>query len=177
LKITTLYVTHDQEEAMALSDRVVVMQRGRILQIGAPETVYRRPASREVAAFFGTPNLVEAKVASCQVAGGGEWLLTVAGGAWQGTCRAAQEFRQGDAALVVVRPEDVSLAGPDAATAGKIAWAGRVVDVVFRGPRRTLTVEADGLRFTVECPATRAAGVGETVRLLVDAESTWAVQP
>src|SRR6202011_2021092 len=58
LKITTLYVTHDQEEAMALSDRVVVMQRGRILQIGAPETVYRRPASREVAAFFGTPNLV-----------------------------------------------------------------------------------------------------------------------
>ncbi|HYX02857.1 MAG TPA: ABC transporter ATP-binding protein, partial [Reyranella sp.] len=55
LKITTLYVTHDQEEAMALSDRVVVMQKGRILQIGAPETVYRRPASREVAAFFGTP--------------------------------------------------------------------------------------------------------------------------
>ena len=45
---------------MALSDRVVVMQRGRILQVGAPETVYRRPASREVAAFFGTPNLIEA---------------------------------------------------------------------------------------------------------------------
>ncbi|MBV8394009.1 MAG: ABC transporter ATP-binding protein, partial [Alphaproteobacteria bacterium] len=49
LGITTLYVTHDQEEAMALSDRVVVMQRGRIQQIGTPEQVYRRPASREVA--------------------------------------------------------------------------------------------------------------------------------
>jgi iron(III) transport system ATP-binding protein len=177
LKITTLYVTHDQEEAMALSDRVVVMQRGRILQIGAPETVYRRPASREVAAFFGTPNLVEAQVVSCKAADGGEWLLTVNGAAWQGTCRAAQEFRQGDAVLAVVRPEDLTLAGSDTSKAGKIAWAGRVVDVVFRGPRRTLTVEAGGVHFTVECPATRAASVGDNVRLLVDAESTWAVQP
>jgi len=177
LKITTLYVTHDQEEAMALSDRVVVMQRGRILQIGAPETVYRRPASREVAAFFGTPNLVEAQVVSCKAADGGEWLLAVNGAAWQGTCRAAQEFRQGDAVLAVVRPEDLTLAGSDTSRAGKIAWAGRVVDVVFRGPRRTLTVEAGGVRFTVECPATRAASVGDNVRLLVDAESTWAVQP
>jgi ABC-type sugar transport system ATPase subunit len=46
LRITTLYVTHDQEEAMALSDRVVVMDKGRALQVGAPEEVYRRPASR-----------------------------------------------------------------------------------------------------------------------------------
>src|SRR6185295_1729590 len=68
LGITTLYVTHDQEEAMALSDRVVVMQRGRILQIGTPEEVYRRPASREVAAFFGTPNFIEATVAACRPA-------------------------------------------------------------------------------------------------------------
>src|SRR6185369_10530249 len=97
LKITTLYVTHDQEEAMALSDRVVVMQRGRILQVGAPEDVYRRPASRDVAAFFGTPNLIEARVASCRAAGDGEWLVTVEGAAWQGTCRAAQEFIHGDA--------------------------------------------------------------------------------
>ena len=74
LKITTLYVTHDQEEAMALSDRVVVMQRGRILQAGAPEAVYRRPASREVAAFFGTPNFIEATVAACRPADDGDWL-------------------------------------------------------------------------------------------------------
>ena len=68
LKITTLYVTHDQEEAMALSDRVVVMDKGRALQVGAPETVYRRPASRDVAAFFGTPNFIEAKVTACRPA-------------------------------------------------------------------------------------------------------------
>ena len=177
LKITTLYVTHDQEEAMALSDRVVVMQRGRILQIGAPETVYRRPASREVAAFFGTPNLIEGRVAACQAADVGEWLITVDGPAWQATCRAGRAFDRGDAVLVVVRPEDVVLAEPQTPAAGKIVWQGRVVTGVFRGPRRTLTVEAGDLRFTVECPATRAASVGETVNLLVDAESTWAVQP
>jgi iron(III) transport system ATP-binding protein len=177
LKITTLYVTHDQEEAMALSDRVVVMQRGRILQIGTPETVYRRPASREVAAFFGTPNLIEGRVAACQAADGGEWLVKVDGPAWQAACRAGRAFDRGDAVVVVMRPEDVVLAGPQTPSTGKIAWQGRVVDGVFRGPRRTLTVDVGGLRFTVECPATRAAGIGETVNLLVDAESTWAVQP
>jgi iron(III) transport system ATP-binding protein len=178
LKITTLYVTHDQEEAMALSDRVVVMQRGRILQIGAPETVYRRPASREVAAFFGTPNLIEATVMTCQAGQEGEWRLQVESAAWKGPCRAARAFGCGDAVLLVVRPEDVTLGGPPATSdEGKLAWSGRVIDGVFRGPRRTLTVEAAGLRFNVECPATRAAGVGENVKLLVDAESIWAIQP
>src|SRR4051812_13425557 len=112
LKITTLYVTHDQEEAMALSDRVVVMQRGRILQIGAPETVYRRPASRDVASFFGTPNLIDATVAACRPNGNGCFILTVEGANWTGQCRASRQFGPGEAALVMVRPEDVTLAGP-----------------------------------------------------------------
>ena len=90
LRITTLYVTHDQEEAMALSDRVVVMQRGRILQVGAPETVYRRPASREVAAFFGTPNLIEATVTACRPAGDGDWLLTIDGAGGRATAAPAR---------------------------------------------------------------------------------------
>ena len=68
LGITTLYVTHDQEEAMALSDRVVVMEAGKILQVGTPEEIYQRPTSRSVAAFFGSPNLLEAKVVDCRTA-------------------------------------------------------------------------------------------------------------
>ena len=60
LGITSLYVTHDQQEAMALSDRVVVMQAGRVLQIGAPEEIYQRPLSQAVASFFGSPNLLPA---------------------------------------------------------------------------------------------------------------------
>jgi iron(III) transport system ATP-binding protein len=65
LGMTSLYVTHDQSEAMALSDRVVVMDQGRIQQIGSPEEIYRYPANRTVAAFFGTPNLLEANVETC----------------------------------------------------------------------------------------------------------------
>ena len=110
LRITTLYVTHDQEEAMALSDRVVVMQKGRILQVGAPEIVYRRPASREVASFFGTPNLIEATVTACRPTGNGDYVLTIEGAHGRGECRAGQAFQRGDAVLVMVRPEDVALA-------------------------------------------------------------------
>src|SRR5437763_6313171 len=173
LKITTIYVTHDQEEAMALSDRVVVMQKGRILQIGPPETVYRRPASRDVACFFGTPNLIEAKVTACRPADDG-YVLSVAGG----DCRAVQPFAPGEAIVLMVRPEDVTLAANGTATLpGQLAWTGKVVDGVFRGPRRTLAVQTVRQRFTVECPATRAAAVGEAVTLLVDSSNTWALRP
>ncbi len=172
LKITTLYVTHDQEEAMALSDRVVVMQRGRILQVGAPETVYRRPASREVAAFFGTPNFIETTVAACRREDD-DWLVTIGGG----HCRAGQAFQPGETVSVMVRPEDVTLAAANApATNGHLTWPGKVVDGVFRGPRRSLTVETAGLRFNVECASTRAAAVGDTVTLLVDANNAWALK-
>jgi iron(III) transport system ATP-binding protein len=178
LRITTIYVTHDQEEAMALSDRVVVMQRGRILQSGAPETVYRRPASREVASFFGTPNFIEATVAACRPADNGDWVLSIDGASGRGDCRSGQAFRQGEAVSVMVRPEDVALALAGAsASNGQLAWPGKVVDGTFRGPRRSLTVETTGLAFNVECPATRAAQIGETVTLLVDADNAWALKP
>ena len=62
LGITTVYVTHDQEEAMVLSDRIAVMDAGQIRQIAPPEEIYLRPANRAVAAFFGMPNLLDAKV-------------------------------------------------------------------------------------------------------------------
>jgi iron(III) transport system ATP-binding protein len=175
LKITTLYVTHDQEEAMALSDRVVVMDKGRALQVGAPEEVYRRPASRAVAAFFGTPNFIEAEVTASR-ANGRDHVLTIEGAGTRGDCRAAEAYRPGDSILVMIRPEDVTLG-----SAGPLSWQGTVVDGIFRGPRRTLTVEAQGggqgRRFTVECPATRAAAVGDTVTLSVDADNAWALRP
>jgi iron(III) transport system ATP-binding protein len=178
LKITTLYVTHDQEEAMALSDRVVVMQRGRILQVGAPEAVYRRPASAEVAAFFGTPNLIKATVTACRSAGDGDHVLSVTHADGSGECRAGEPYRVGDAVLMMVRPEDIEFGQPGTASSnGQLAWPGRVTDGVFRGPRRSLTVESGPLRLNVECPATRAMGVGEAVTLLVDADDAWALRP
>jgi iron(III) transport system ATP-binding protein len=176
LGITTLYVTHDQEEAMALSDRVVVMQRGRILQAGAPETVYRRPANREVADFLGSPNLVEGRVAGCQPGDAGSYLLSVHGAGWKGMCRAGQAFATGGPVLIVVRPEDLSLAtNQQTARDGQLAWSGRVIDSVFRGSRRSLTVEAAGLNFNVECPPGRPARIGEGVTIVAAPDDAWAV--
>jgi iron(III) transport system ATP-binding protein len=176
LRITTLYVTHDQEEAMALSDRVVVMDRGRALQVGAPETVYRRPASRAVAAFFGTPNFIEARVTACR-AEGDDHVLTIEGAGAQGDCRAGQAHRPGDTVQVMIRAEDAALGRTDEqAQPGQLVWTGRVTDGVFRGSRRSLAVEAQGHRFNVECPATRAAAVGDAVTLKVDADNAWALR-
>ena len=177
LGITTLYVTHDQEEAMALSDRVVVMQRGRILQVGAPETVYRRPASREVASFFGTPNLIEAAVTACRPTANGEHRLTIEGANGRGECSRRPGVPAGRRRRWSwCGPRTWPSPHPTAATNGQLAWSGKVVDAIFRGPRRSLGVETSGLRFNVECPATRAAAVGETVSLLVDADNAWALR-
>src|SRR5262245_13787621 len=178
LKITTIYVTHDQEEAMALSDRVVVMQHGHILQIGAPEAVYQRPANREVANFFGAPNLIEARVSACRATDDGEYLLSVEGASWQGSCRAAERFGRDDKVVVVVRPENVTLAAPDTpARDGHIAWSGRIVDGFYRGTHRSIVAETGGLRFNIEAPSTRPVSVGEPVTLSVATESIWAVRP
>ena len=68
LGITTLYVTRDQDEAMALSDRVVLMRSGKILQVGPPQDIYQRPNSEVVAAFFGAPNLLDATVTTVEAA-------------------------------------------------------------------------------------------------------------
>src|SRR3954470_12462348 len=107
LGITSLYVTHDQEEAMALSDRVVVMQGGKILQIGAPEDIYQRPVSRAVAAFFGSPNLLDAKVTGCDANGDGTFNVAVSGQGWQGHAHANAKFESGEHAVVLVRPENL----------------------------------------------------------------------
>src|ERR1700722_16801922 len=95
LGMTTLYVTHDQSEAMALSDRVVVMDRGRIQQVGAPEEIYRYPANRTVAAFFGTPNLLDAEVEACARIDARRVRLEVVGQGWRGPCEAGGEGQAG----------------------------------------------------------------------------------
>jgi iron(III) transport system ATP-binding protein len=78
---------------------------------------------------------------------------------------------------VMVRPEDVTLGTAGApAVNGHLTWPGKVVDGVFRGPRRSPTVETAGRMFNVECASTRAAAVGDTVTLLVDADNAWALK-
>jgi iron(III) transport system ATP-binding protein len=176
LGITTLYVTHDQEEAMALSDRIVVMHAGRILQTGAPEDIYRRPRRREVAAFFGSPNLLEAKAVDARPDGDGTYHVTVRGDGWEGSCRAAEAFSAGTSVLVMIRPEDVRL-GESSDSERQDVWHGTVSDTIFRGPRRSIAIDVGGKPFHVESPSLLAVTRGQRVTMTAVDGQAWAFKP
>jgi iron(III) transport system ATP-binding protein len=173
LKVTTLYVTHDQDEAMALSDRVVVMQAGRIQQVGAPEDIYQRPVSRAVAAFFGTPNLLEARVTACAPDGHGRFQLAVAGDGWAGPCHAGEAFQPGAPVLVVVRSETIRFGEPDADTIG---WTGQVTQSIFRGGKRSLTIAAGRQIINADAPSLQPVAVGATVKCHAAVGGAWAIK-
>jgi iron(III) transport system ATP-binding protein len=178
LGITSLYVTHDQEEAMALSDRVVVMQAGRILQKGAPEDIYQRPRSEAVAAFFGSPNLLAGHVAECRPDGNGGFGLRVRGEHWEGGCRAGEAFAEGEPVVVLVRPENVHIGAAAAGTGdGGMRWSGRVAQLSFRGARVSLAVETPAHRLNVESPALLGVREGDALTLSVPAHGAWAIRP
>jgi iron(III) transport system ATP-binding protein len=173
LGITTIYVTHDQDEAMVLSDEIAVMHEGRLLQLAGPETIYARPATRTVAAFFGTPNLLSAKVREVRREAGAV-LARVDGEGWDGWCAAPAEIQPGDAVTVIVRPEvirfDVEKPSPG------ITWTGTVRQRIFRGSRNVYVVECGALGVTVEAPPDQSCASGAKVTLSVDAPHIWVVR-
>jgi putative spermidine/putrescine transport system ATP-binding protein len=122
--ITFIYVTHDQEEALTMSDRIAVFNAGRIVQLGTPAEIYERPATRFVAGFVGTSNLVSGEVARSIM--GREGTFTI-------------------------RPEKISLAEPNASVgADETGASGTIRDVVYLGPDTRYIVELDaGTRLVV----------------------------
>ena len=149
LGVTTLYVTHDQEEALAISDRIVVMRDGQIEQVGTAEEIYGQPASRFVAGFIGKmsqlPGTVEASrlgVIRC-----GAHRLRVPPGALEG-------LAEGTAVTVLVRPEAIGIASPDngAPPVGSNAFSARIEAVTFLGSVRRLGLDAGGQHFVADVP-------------------------
>jgi ABC-type Fe3+/spermidine/putrescine transport system ATPase subunit len=140
LKITVLYVTHDQEEALAVSDRIAVMRSGRLEQVGAPRAIYERPQTPFVARFVGTTNLIEGSVG----ARGGEFVeVAVAGG----VIRAARAGAAvGDKLAVSLRPEALRVLGAgEAAPAGWSTLSGKLGAVEYLGAVTRFAVTlADG---------------------------------
>jgi len=115
LAITTVYVTHDQEEAMAISDRIAIMDAGRIAQIGTAEELYERPASRFVAGFLGSANFLRGYIVSSS---GGRVMLDVLGYRW--VVASDRPVKAGDAIEAVVRPEALVLNREPGGLAGKV---------------------------------------------------------
>jgi len=105
LGVTTVYVTHDQSEALALSHEIAVMNEGRIVQIGSPRDIYDAPRSRFVADFVGTTNFLEGEIA----AGNDDGRYTVRTGVGEFSAQAIGMLRTGDPIVLSVRPEDIQL--------------------------------------------------------------------
>jgi len=133
---TFVFVTHDQDEALTMSDRVVVMNAGRIEQDGTPEELYLHPASRFVAEFIGETNLLVATVESVEA---GRVAMAWNGATIHGVCRGAPPA-VGAAVTGALRPENVTVtaARPD----GPNAIEGLVANRIFKGSRTALTVKA-----------------------------------
>jgi spermidine/putrescine transport system ATP-binding protein len=148
--ITFIYVTHDQEEALTMSDRIAVMNRGVVEQVADPETVYERPATTFVAGFIGVSNLMPAEVVSAN--GAGAELKLDAGPVVRTEDSGGASARE--RVHAVVRPEKLFLsAASSAAPSDGASVEGQVQDSLYLGTATQMTVQLqDGTRMTVLVP-------------------------
>jgi ABC-type Fe3+/spermidine/putrescine transport system ATPase subunit len=181
---TVIYVTHDQEEALVLSDRIAVMREGRFEQIGPPREVYEQPRTDFVAGFLGSSNTLQVRVADSD----GESITVVPDGG-QATLQArgasGQSWQRGQRAFLLVRPENLQLARPGAGAGtgpGTGSLPGEITDVAFLGDRLRIEVQADiGGRWIVsthprpEPAGDRAPLPGDRVVMSWRASDSWLV--
>jgi multiple sugar transport system ATP-binding protein len=158
-RATMIYVTHDQLEAMTLADRIVVLNAGRVEQVGAPLDLYHRPANRFVAGFIGSPqmNFIDGEVAQPAPEG---VLFRLPDGSTILVPVAADRIEAGEPALLGVRPDHVALGG------GDVTLAGRVELVEQLGENHLLHIKlAAGPRLTARAPGDTSHAVREEVRV------------
>jgi ABC-type Fe3+/spermidine/putrescine transport system ATPase subunit len=171
---TMLYVTHDQEEALVLADRVIVMNRGRVEQAGPPEEIYRRPRSRFVAGFVGTSNMFTGRVEAKDTAGGRVLLRTEQGlGLWGRThADTLSALQEGAPATLIVRPEDIALA--PAHTEGQGILPARFKGAAFLGNRYEVQLEACGVVSHAHARSLDMVS-GAEVAIRIDENAAWVV--
>ena len=169
LGLTTIFVTHDQDEALSMSDRVAVMSAGEVQQIGTPEEIYRHPANRFVAEFVGRVNLIEGHVSGSDRGGvvvdvdGSPHRLTVREGAG----------RSGPV-TIAVRPEAVAVLHVDDHSGSETnTWEADVVTVAFLGDHYEYEVTAGSLALTVQ---SRRRVEGERIRVHIPPDACAVVE-
>ena len=178
LGITTIYVTHDQEEAMTVSDRIVVMDRGQIMQVGAPTEVYRKPANEFVAGFIGQVNFLRGR-------------LEPTGESWRFVADADLVIPIPDAALhpaarssgrpveLAIRPEAITLQPQEGHDRAPLRLCGVVTRAVYTGASTTYHVRLDGGQLLQvldqDRPGIRRWSEGEAVTVTLVPESLYVV--
>ena len=153
--ITFIYVTHDQEEAMNLSDVIVVMEKGRIAQTGTPEEIYRRPVSAYVADFVGETNLLPGRVVASTP--DGMRVTTALGDLVVG----GRTVPTGSEIAVAIRPEAIAL-GP-AIPSGQVRGRGQVAAKSFLGALTRVSIEINSTTLTVDSPGLAPLAVGDAI--------------
>ena len=148
--ITFIFVTHDQEEALTMSDKIVVMSEGRIQQIGTPEDIYNEPKNAFVADFIGDSNIVDGVMHR-------DFLVSFSGVDFPCVDRG---FAREQSVQVVVRPEDIEVVSP---VEGQLV--GVVNDVIFKGVHFEMHVECEGREWLIH--STRACTPGETIGMRI----------
>lgn len=150
LGITFIYVTHDQEEALTMSDKIVVLSEGKIQQVGTPEDIYNEPENAFVADFIGESNIFKGIMT-------GHMKVRFCGGEFLGM----DDVPDGTLVDVVVRPEDVILTSPDKGTV-----EGEVTSVIFKGMHYEVAVESGKYEMTVR--TTKCYSVGDKVGMSLE---------
>lgn len=150
MNITFIYVTHDQEEALTMSDTVVVMNGGKVQQIGTPEDIYNEPKNAFVADFIGDSNIVDGVMHR-------DFLVSFSGVQFPCVDRG---FAREQSVQVVVRPEDIEVVSP---VEGQLV--GVVNDVIFKGVHFEMHVECEGREWLIH--STRACTPGETIGMRI----------
>jgi len=165
--VTTIFVTHDQSEALAMSDKIVVMSAGNVEQIGTPQEVYNKPASEFVAGFLGAANLLDAAVSD--VSDEQVVIETAHFGGLSVARHGSGQFAAGDRARLVARAEKVRLASPGTATADEASAPGEIEAVDYQGQMVRYFVRVNDLQLQViatidEQPYARGTPVAVCIR-------------
>lgn len=153
LKTTFIYVTHDQEEALTMSDRVVVMNNGKIEQIGTPADIYNEPANAFVADFIGEANILNGIMVK-------DYIVNIQGAEFECLDKGFGENRPID---VVVRPEDIELTSPENAK-----LTGEVTDVVFKGVHYEMTVMCKNCMWIIQNTSSWEVGTRVGLKIIPD---------
>ena len=137
LGITFLYVTHDQEEALTMSDRIAVMNEGRIEQVGETTELYERPTSKFVASFLGETNLFEGQLRR----DAGQWLVETEELTVETESDDIDSSENGEDVAITIRPEQVMVTRPNQSGETTNAWEGTVVEAIYKGSLKQYRVD------------------------------------
>ena len=171
VSLTSIYVTHDQAEALVMSDEIIVMSKGRIEQRGRPHDIYARPVNAYVSNFIGVANLIKGRVVEITAPGRGKVEIAERGMTVQLPCRIGEGIAVGADTFLSIRPENVR------ASHEKTCLEGEVLQTIFLGNCIDCRVRWGEFEWKVLAHPRAPLRKGERVYLRLDPEHTLAVQP